>query len=208
MDKNQVAISTYQKIADKYSNQYFDDLTDAPYIDQFLNKLPKNGKVLDIGSGPGQFSRYMAKKGFRVIGIDFSKEMVEIAKTKVPETEFRFMDMRNPEFDENSFDGLLSAYSLIHIPSNEVPNTLKGFYRVLKPGGYLEIIAQKGEADQVVDEPFMPGEKMFFNFFTSEKLSKYLDDVGFSVVYLQEANSQDPQLMSKKVIYLIAQKSP
>jgi len=64
MDKNQIAITTYEKIANKYTNQYFDDFTDIRYIDQFLDKLPQGARILDIGSGPGQFSHYMAKKRF------------------------------------------------------------------------------------------------------------------------------------------------
>lgn len=207
MDKNKVAISTYEKIADKYLKQYFNDLTDTPYIDKLLNKLPQNALIADIGCGPGQFSRYMVQKGFRVVGIDYSKEMIKIAGIKVPEVEFKYMDMRNLEFEENSFDGLLVAYSLIHISSEDIPNTLKGFNKTLKSGGYIEIIVQKGEADRLTDEPFMPSKKMFFNFFTIERLSQYLNGAGFHIIYQLEADSQDQESMSDKIIYTIAQKS-
>lgn len=206
MDRNKVAVTTYEKIADKYSKQYFDDLTDSPYIDKFLEKLPKRSKILDVGSGPGQFSHYMAQKGFEVVGVDYSKKMLEISKQKVPNIQFQYMDMRKLEFSKASFDGLLVAYSLIHISSEEIPDTLKGFYKVLKPGGFLEIIAQKGEPDKVIDEPFMPSEKMFFNFFTKERLTNYLNDAGFQITYQLEADSQDPDSVSDKVIYTIAQK--
>lgn len=206
MDKNKVAISTYGKIADKYSNQYFNDLTDIPYIDKFLKNIPSKGRILDIGCGPGQFSQYITKNGFHVIGIDYSQEMIEIARTKVPAVEFKHMDMRNLKFEENSFDGILSAYSLIHITSEDIPDTLKEFNKVLKPGGYIEIIVQKGEADKVIDEPFMLSEKMFFNFFTKERLSNYLKEANFHVTHLDETASQDLDSVSDKVIYTIAQK--
>lgn len=206
MDKNQTAITTYDKIADEYSKHYFDDLKDLPYIDRFLNRLPKNGKILDVGCGPGQFSKYMTDKGFVVTGVDFLNQMIEIAKTKAPAVEFRFMDMRKLEFDECSFDGLLSAYSLIHIPSDEIANTLNGFMKLLKSGGYLEIIVQKGRADRVVDEPLMPTEKMFINFFTIARLFGYLFAAGFNVIYSEEASLGDSESMSDKVIYAIAQK--
>lgn len=98
------------------------------------------------------------------------------------------------------------AYSLIHIPSDDIPATLSGFNRVLKSGGYIEIIAQKGEADRVVDEPFMPSEKMFFNFFTKERLQTFLMDAGFEVVYQEETASQDLDSASDKIIYTIAKK--
>ena len=206
LDKSKLAVDTYEKIADKYAQQYFDDMVDVPYIDKFLTMLPKQGKILDIGSGPGQFAKHMIEKGFEVIGIDFSKEMVAIAKGKVPNVDFRHMDMRQLDFPDNSFDGVFSAYSLIHIPSEEVLETLKGFHRVLKAGGYVEIAVQKGEADKIIDEPFMPTEKMFFNFFTEERIAKFLEDAGFQVVSQEIMAIDDAETMSDKVIYTIAKK--
>lgn len=203
MDKSKLAVDTYEKIAGKYAQQYFDDMVDVPYIDKFLTMLPKQGKILDVGSGPGQFAKHMIEKGFEVIGIDFSKEMVAIAKGKVPTVDFRHMDMRHLDFPNSSFDGAFSAYSLIHIPSEEVLATLKGFHRVLKAGGYVEIAVQKGEADKIIDEPFMPTEKMFFNFFTEERIAKFLEDAGFQVVSQEIMAIDDAETMSDKVIYTI-----
>jgi len=206
MDKSKLAVDTYEKIAGKYAQQYFDDMADVPYIDKFLEKLPVKGKILDVGSGPGQFAKHMTEKGFEVIGVDFSKEMVEIAKSKVPNVEFRHMDMRELDFTDNSFDGVFSAYSLIHIPSEEVSATLLGFHRVLKAGGYVEIAVQKGEADKIIDEPFMPSEKMFFNFFTEERITNYLKEVGFTIESQEIMSIVDAETMSDKVIYTIARK--
>lgn len=203
MDKSKLAVDTYEKIASKYAQQYFDDMADVPLIDKFLSKLPSQGKILDVGSGPGQFANYMTGKGFEVIGIDFSKEMLTIAKDKVPNVDFRQMDMRQLDFPDNYFDGIFAAYSLIHIPSEEIPSTLQGFHRVLKAGGYIEIAVQKGEADKIIDEPFMPSEKMFFNFFTEDRIGKYLEDAGFQIVSQEIMAVDDAETMSDKVIYTI-----
>lgn len=127
MDKSKLAVETYEKIASKYAQQYFDDMVDVPYIDKFLTKLPKQAKILDVGSGPGQFANYMTGKGFEVIGIDFSKEMITIAKGKVSNVDFRQMDIRQLSFPDGYFDGIFAAYSLIHIPSEEIPQHCKGF---------------------------------------------------------------------------------
>lgn len=206
MDKSKIATSTYEKIADIYTKQYFNDLTDTPYIDKFLNKLKPRSKILDVGSGPGQFTKYMTERGFDVVGIDYSREMLTTAKKMVPNGDFKFMDMRSLDFADQGFDGLLVAYSLIHIPSEDIPKTLKGFNRVLKPKSYIEIIAQKGEADKIINEPFMPSEKMFFNFFTKDRLKNFLENAGFTAEYQEETESQDPDSASDKVIYTIAKK--
>jgi len=206
MDKSKFAVSTYNKIADAYTKQYFNDLTDLPYIDKFLLKLPASAKILDIGCGPGTFTQYLQQKGFEVEGIDLSEEMIKIAKEKVPGVTFRLMDMRKLEYPDNSFGGLLVAYSLIHIPSEEIPSTLLGFKKVLKTGGYMMIIAQGGEPDKIVDEPLKEGEKIFINFFTKERLSDFLKNADFSMEYQEEMPMQDPDSLSDKVIYTVTRK--
>lgn len=206
MDKSKFAVSTYNRIADKYTQRYFNDLTDAPCIDKFLALLPKGAKVLDIGCGPGTFTKYLVEKGFDAEGIDLSSEMLRIAKEKVPKAKFTLMDMRELAYSNEDFDGLLAAYSLIHIPSEEIPATLKGFYRILKSGGVLLIIAPKGEPDKIVDEPLKEGEKIFINFFTKNRLTKFFTDAGFKVEYQEETAMKDPNSLSDRVIYIIAKR--
>lgn len=207
MDKSKFAVSTYNKIASKYTQQYFDDLTDLPYIDKFLDKLPSKAKILDVGCGPGTFSKYLYSKGFIVEGVDLSDEMIKIAQKKVPGVNFRLMDMRKLSFENEYFDGLLVAYSLIHIPTEEIPTTIKGFYKILKPGGIVMIIAQKGLPDKIVDEPLKAGEKIFINFFTKERLINFLTQSGFEVTYQEEVSTKDVDSLSDMVIYTVAKRS-
>ncbi len=206
MDKSKFAVSTYNKIADIYTQKYFDDLSDMPYIDKFLQYLDTNVQILDVGCGPGTFTKYLLNKGLHVEGIDLSEEMIKIARQKIPNVPFKVMDMRSLAYANNTFDGLLVAYSLIHIATGEIEKALKGFYRVLKPKGVVMIIAQKGEPDKIVDEPLKEDEKMFINFFTKQRLSDYLEQAGFNLLYQEETDMQDTEFLNDKVIYTIARK--
>ncbi len=207
MDKSKLAVKTYNKIAKIYSDNFFTDLSDTPYIDIFLSKLPAGSTILEVGSGPGQFVKYLIEKDYKAQGIDASEKMIELSRKKVPEGKFEVMDMRNMKFEDEIFDGLISPYSLIHIPSKEITDTLKGFFRVIKPKGYLMVIAQKGESDKTIEESFMPSEKMFFNFFTKGKLKNFIINAGFTMEYLQEVENQVPNTMSDTIIYAIASKN-
>lgn len=204
MDNNRLAVDTYDKIAGVYTQQYFNDLSDTPWIDKFLSYLPLQAKMLDVGCGPGEFTKYVLGKGFDAQGIDLSRPMVDIARERVGKGYFAVMDMCNLDYRPATFDGILAAYSLIHIPSSKVPGTLAGFYRILKPGGYLMTITQSGEPDRVVDEPLMAGEKMFVNFFTSERIASLLRDARFTVVHQEELAAEDPDVLSDRIIYTIA----
>lgn len=204
MNPNKIAISTYNKIASKYSGLYFNDLSDLPQIDRFLAELKPSSKILDIGCGPGEFTKYLLEKGFDVEGIDLSPEMVKIAKEKVPNGKFFQMDMRTLNYPVNFFDALLVAYSLIHIPSVDIYKTLEGFKKVLKPNGLVFIITQKGQPDQIVDEPLRKSEKMFINFFTKERIANFLNESGFKTVWQIELANNDQNSMSDAIIYTLA----
>jgi ubiquinone/menaquinone biosynthesis C-methylase UbiE len=132
--------------------------------------------------------------------------MLRIAKKESPEVNFIKMDMRLLKFSDENFDGLISPYSLIHIPDLEVVTTLKEWNRVLKNDGYLSILVQEGESDHWVSQPFAPEKQIFFNFFSIERLQKYLEDSGFSTVSVEKVPCEDALTLSKSLLYFLAKK--
>jgi ubiquinone/menaquinone biosynthesis C-methylase UbiE len=199
-------VDIYDTISDSYAKQYTDDSSDKPHIDTFLAKLPPKSIILDAGCGVGQTVSYMTKKGFVVTGIDLSVKMLSIARKKYPGCLFQKMDMLHIDFPQESFDGILSSYSLIHIPENHVPGVLSNFYQMLKKGGRIAIFGQQGETDHYVDEPFAPGKKTFFNFFTSERITEKLTKAGFSSITIKSVHCDDPYNMSNTNLYIFAKK--
>lgn len=200
-------IDTYNTIAAVYAEKYFDDTSDFAHIGRFISSVVPQGKILEVGCGAGQFSKYLMSKGFSVLGVDLSESMLELARKKVPGGDFRSMDMRNLTFDDGQFDGIIAPYSLIHIPENAVVSTLKGFTRVLSAHGVLCVLAQRGESDHTVDEPFAPGKKVFFNFFTPQRIRNYLKLAGFTDITIEEVACDDPYSMSDGLLYIHARKS-
>jgi ubiquinone/menaquinone biosynthesis C-methylase UbiE len=202
-----ISITTYDKIAKKYSDKYFNDSSDNPWLDRFASYLPPKARILDAGSGSGNLVAYLLGKGFDVTGIDLSEKMIGEAKRRVPEGKFLLMDIRRIKFPDNSFDGLLSAYSLVYIHSSEVPQTLREFYRVIRRGGYLLLIVQSGKPNRIVDEPLLKGAKLFLNFFDKLKLRTLTEMTGFTLVSMEDSRSPDYQdTLSEGVIYLILKK--
>lgn len=199
-------IDVYDKIADAYAAQYGRDSSDKPHVDMFLGKLSHQAQILDVGCGAGQNAYYMVQKGFHVTGIDLSKKMLALAQKNYPGCTFTTMDMRHLRFPPEHFDGILSSFSLIHILDANVPDVLSGFYRVLEPNGWIAIFAQQGERDHYVDEPLAPGETMFFNFFTPERITSSLRDSGFTSISVQSEHCDDPYNMSDTNLYIFAKK--
>lgn len=168
-DKTSLSVQTYNKIAKKYSEFYSSDL-DSEFVSSFINVLPEKAKILDLGCGTGRLLGVFQKKGFSITGLDLSEKMLEIAKKNFPQIKFVKSDMRKTRFKNNSFDALIVAYSVIHIPKKEIPATIKEFARILKPKGKLMLVIQKGRKEKFLKEPLDENLQLFLNFMGKKEI--------------------------------------
>lgn len=105
-----------------------------------IESLIENGEgktALDLGIGTGLFTQILRDKGFRVIGVDISEEMLKIAKRRGFEVIKH--DLNDPlPFDSNSFDFVFSMTSIEFLKDPKpLFNETK---RVLKDGGKFLLI--------------------------------------------------------------------
>lgn len=90
--------------------------------------------ILDAACGTGRYTVPIAERGAVVIGLDFSTEMLAIARRRLPATEFHATDLTKPlPFLPHHFDAILCAQALKHIP--DLGLVMREFARVLRPGG-------------------------------------------------------------------------
>ncbi|MFA5745407.1 MAG: class I SAM-dependent methyltransferase [archaeon] len=108
----------------------------------FLKKhLPKKGLILDAGAGPGRYTIDLAKKGYDVVLLDYSKGNVELAKTKVKKAkqekkvkEFIQGTIVNlSQFKDNSFDAIICLGGpLSHVEKKDRQKAINELIRVAK----------------------------------------------------------------------------
>lgn len=200
--KKKYVIDDYNDIVQEYTEEFFDDKSDEKYIDQFLQSL-EGKNVLDAGCGNGRDCKYINQKGFKVKGIDLSKEMLVIAKKMVPKVDFEVMDITNITYSDNSYDGIISNCSFFHIPVEELPKTLNSFSKILKPNGKLLLILQEGLGEAMIEEPFRKGVYIYINYFSVKEISELLLKHGFEIdSILKEESPNDLELGKGKLIVL------
>lgn len=172
--------NTYNIIAKKYDEEYGNDLSDTPYIDIFLSKTCGK-QILNIGCGTGTLSEYIANKGYIVDAIDFSEEMLKIARNKIKNVNFIQMDMRSININKK-YNGIMLAYSLFHISKKEVIKAIEAYYNLLKDNGTMLIILQEGEGEKYVEENLEKGLKKFVNYYSFEEIEKVLNANHFEII--------------------------
>lgn len=95
-------------------------------------------RYLDVGCGAGMAAAIAASRGARVSGIDASEALLAIARTRVPDADFRQGDLEELPFGTASFD-LVTGFNSFQFAGNPVV-ALREARRVVSPAGNVVII--------------------------------------------------------------------
>src|SRR3954470_14014646 len=99
--------SSYDRVAEDYARRIFGELEHKPFdrqlLDRFAARVQTLGSACDLGCGPGHVARYFHERGVRVIGVDLSPVMVELARRLNPGIEFRPGNMLSLDIEEGAW---------------------------------------------------------------------------------------------------------
>ena len=112
--------------------------------------------MVDVGSGPGHVTAYLAEGGADAMGIDLSPAMVPEARRRFPGHSFEVGDLRRLSRPPTSsgWAAVLAWYSLIHLAASELPGAVAALVRPLAPGGWLVLGLHAGAEVRHLDEWF------------------------------------------------------
>ncbi|MFW9767302.1 MAG: class I SAM-dependent methyltransferase [Candidatus Thorarchaeota archaeon] len=177
----------YNVIAGKYNQERNLEITKE--IDEFIEHLPEGAVVLDIGCGGGiPVLKTMIEKGFSAKGIDFSKGMLELAKQNVPEAELILGDVMKHEIESESFDGIISTYSIIHIHKSYHPALYLKIFNWLKPGGVMLVSTARTAWEEVSD---YYGVQMAWSHPEARESLQMIINTGFEVIFERLVTAED-----------------
>jgi len=100
-----------------------------------VSRIRAGSTVLDVATGTGAVAAELQKRGCEVTGIDQSREMLSVARERLPRA--RFVEGRAEElpFEDESFDALTVTYLLRYV--DDPGATLRELVRVVKPGSTI-----------------------------------------------------------------------
>ena len=138
----------YEANAEEYINRT-KDIDMSEIYSKFLEYVPKNGYILDLGCGSGRDSKYFNSNGYKVLGIDASKKFCDHLKNDL-KIDSQVMNLEDFYF-ENEFDGVWACASLLHLKKYDVIKCLHHISYSLKENGTLYASFKYGDAERIDD---------------------------------------------------------
>jgi len=180
MDSYKETFETWNNVAAVYQDKFMDlDLYNDTY-DYICNSAKPNAKLLEIGCGPGNITKYLLSKrpDFDILGIDIAPNMIEFAKKNNPAAEFIVMDTRKISSLTTRYDGIVGGFCLSYLSLAESKELITNSYDLLNENGLIYLSFVEGDP---AESGFKTGSggRVFFHFHTLEGLKKQLIEAKF-----------------------------
>jgi len=176
-------LSYYEENASNLSKRY--ESADVATIHQTLLKTftPKSN-LLEIGCGSGRDASFMLEQCYNITAIDGSPKMIEEAKTLHPALEAHLFTMQLPHglnFEAESFDGVYSVATLMHLTQEEIALTIQNIYTLLKSKGKFLFSVSIARDD--TDQNSRDAHQRLFTSFSQREWVTICKNYGFTHLY-------------------------
>ena len=177
--------------SDLHNNYKTQDWIDKPSIfaETAITYFPATGKVLDLGAGQGQDSRFFAENGYDVVSTDIEDSALVESGNKLSEVLINRVTLKKVDlseelpFEANSFDVVYAHLSLHYFSYETTVRLLGEIQRVLKPGGVFAFFTNSTSDPEYntgtkLEEDYFQVDKTakrYFSVETARSFTKYLD---------------------------------
>ncbi|MET8570735.1 class I SAM-dependent methyltransferase [Streptomyces sp. NPDC004783] len=179
------AAAVFDALGADYEKAFAGSAAHRRSLERLLGRLAPGSRVLDVGSGTGRpTAETLAAAGHRVVGVDVSPVMVDLAARQVPAASFRCADIRDVPLEDGSFDAVCVYFSLLQLDRREQADVVGRLVRALAPGGHL-VLATVPLDVEGVDAVFM-GQPVRVTSFAAPDLVAVAEAAGLEVVEREE----------------------
>ena len=153
--------------------------------------LPPRSVIVDVGCGPGRDGACLSALGARVIGLDLSARMLQIAATgqleRVAQADAFQLPLR-----QRSVDGVLMASLVLHVRRPDLVDVLTEAHRVLRPGGVVALNTPLGGSEGWDLQPYDPikhsyavAARRWFVYRSEAEVRAAADETGFGLLWVE-----------------------
>ncbi|WP_440769231.1 class I SAM-dependent methyltransferase [Natronorubrum sp. DTA28] len=180
VDRNTVR-KGYDELMGAYDTERAEEDRGNAILDEFLDSIATPARILDVGCGPGiPVLRKLCTEA-TALGVDLSREQLDLAATNVPEAAHVQGEMTRLPFRDDACDAVTAFHSLIHVPLEDHGTAIDEFARVLRPGG--RVLLSEGSEEWCGTNPdwLECGVEMQWNVAGVDATRDQLRDAGFTI---------------------------
>ena len=172
-----------------------------PLLAKWIQRLPADARLLDMGCGGGQDAGDLDRRGYRVMGVDRTSALLSEGRRRYRSLSLVRADFRFLPFQAKSFDGLWAGASLMHLPKPDARRTLADLYRLVRPGGLFASTVTHGVKSSLVTDGWVPGR--YFARWRKDELARAVRRAGWNILELKIITNRERKGRS---VNLLAQK--
>ena len=197
--------AVFDAFAPDYVELFMDLKQYATGINDFVQRLGDNPSLLDLGCGPGNIASavFKSNQNAKVIGVDLSPKMIELAKTYVPKGEFFIGDISAPSDFGSNFDGVILGFILPYLRPDSAKELFGKVNEVLNADSHILVLTMIDEKTKTVERNSHEEYSIQMTYYSEIDLKKIISEVGFNVMH-EELFVNDYN--GEKEILLIAKK--
>lgn len=180
--ENKIIKKYYNKIAKEYTEKHgYGENLSIKSLEKFSSLLPQNSKVLDIGCGGGQDSKFLSDRGFDVLGIDISREMIKLAHKHDSKIDFKLVDVIDLPASKK-FNGIWCSRVFHNIPIKEQIKFIKKLNTLLAKNGVLYITAVVSDKKEDYEFFDLKDNGILKKYLQAKTFKNLLTDNGFKIL--------------------------
>lgn len=182
LNPNKLTIEAYDSSVEEWlahtPQQYAS--TSLPWIDEALSFIPKEGRVLEIGSATPRDANYMRAKGYTVQCSDATPHFVQYLEEhgELPLT-LNVIEDQIPK----GYNMVFANAVVPHFTPSDFARVLEKVFTALEPGGVFVFSAKQGEGDTWIQEKV--AQKRYTHYWEPNALASLLKKTGFDIRYLK-----------------------
>ncbi|EAR00442.1 class I SAM-dependent DNA methyltransferase [Maribacter sp. HTCC2170] len=196
MNKKSFTENSYNKAADAYWEKVETVDQYNTWYDAFLELLPQNANILELGCGPGNVTQYVLNKrpDLHITGTDLASKMLALAKKNNPDAEFFKLDCREITTLNQKFDAIVGAFVMPYLNLEESAKLILDCASLLNSNGTLFISTMEGDYNQSGFEntTFSGDDKVYIHYHQAAAIKQNLKRNGFEIVHFIKQACPEP----------------
>ncbi len=177
---------------------------DLAMIDAFAEAVRSGGdaRVLDAGCGAGRMSRYLARRGCLVEGVDLSAGMISMAQRDHPDLMFTVGSLSDLPYPDDEFAGVMLWYSIIHTPPGGLARIFAEVTRVLRPAGHVLLGFHSGVGTRDVPWAYQRGIPLDRHLYAADHVASQFEASGLREVCRLVRRARDHERDDQAFLWL------